>query len=453
MGNPESGGPGLSGGVSALSQSLAGRNIVLGVSGGIACYKAVEVCRRLVDSGAHVAPVLTTDAQRFVGALTFSALASEPARTSLFDTPEPIPHTKLGQSADLIIVAPATAKLLGKYAAGISDDLLTATLLATRAPVLVAPAMHTEMWEHPAVQENLATLRRRGVHVVSPEVGRLAGGDVGAGRLADPERIVEAAKQILGSAADLARLRVLVTAGGTREPIDPVRFIGNRSSGKMGHALANAAARRGATVTLVTTVAREVSSSVRVVSVETAAEMAHEVHARFQEVDVVVMAAAVADFRPISPASSKIKKAEGVPQVALAPTEDILAELGSARKSDPSVRKFLVGFAAETNDLRSGASAKLAAKGVDLVVANDVTEAGSGFEVDTNRATLLWRDGGLTAPEHSVEELALLTKTELADVILDRVSRAWEQQTQLSAQQRASQQQEPIRHETRESTP
>ena len=200
-------------------------NVVLGVSGGIAAYKAVEVCRRLVDAGVHVAPVLTDDAQRFVGALTFSALASEPARTSLFDGPDPIPHTTLGQTADLIVVAPATAKLLGKYAAGISDDLLTATLLATRAPVLVCPAMHTEMWEHPAVQENLATLRRRGVHVLEPEAGRLAGGDVGAGRLADPERIATAA---LGAPRSRRRVtspasRVLVTAGGTREPIDPVR--------------------------------------------------------------------------------------------------------------------------------------------------------------------------------------------------------------------------------------
>src|SRR6476660_1100850 len=202
--------------------------IVLGVSGGIAAYKAVEVCRRLVDAGVHVAPVLTDDAQQFIGALTFSALASEPARTSLFGGPEPIPHTRLGQGADLIVVAPATAKLLGKYAAGISDDLLTATLLATRAPVLVCPAMHTEMWEHPAVQENLATLRRRGVHVLDPEAGRLAGGDVGAGRLADPGRIAARVLELLAMPTGvLSGKQVLVTAGGTREPIDPVRYVGN----------------------------------------------------------------------------------------------------------------------------------------------------------------------------------------------------------------------------------
>ena len=234
--------------------ALRGRRVVLGVSGGIAAYKAVEVCRQLVDAGAHVSPVLTDDAQRFIGALTFTALASEPARTSLFDDPnDPIPHTRLGQGAHLIVVAPATAKLLGKLASGISDDLLSATLLATRAPVLLAPAMHTEMWEHPAVVDNVATLTQRGVTFVGPDTGHLAGGDDGPGRLIAPEEIVRAAAEVLSRGHDLAGTRVLVTAGGTREPIDPVRFVGNRSSGKMGHAIADAAARRGAAVTLVTT--------------------------------------------------------------------------------------------------------------------------------------------------------------------------------------------------------
>src|SRR5438477_360605 len=274
------------------------RRVVLGISGGIAAYKAVEVCRLLVDAGVHVAPVLTADAQRFIGALTFSALASEPAHTSLFDGPDPIPHTRLGQSADLVVVAPATAKLLGKYAAGISDDLLTATLLATRAPVLLAPAMHTEMWEHPAVQENLATLRRRGVHVVDPVSGRLAGGDVGEGRLADPTDIVAAARTVLGAVGDLAGWRVLVTAGGTREPIDAVRIITNRSSGKQGYAIAEVAARRGADVTLVTTIGRPAPAGVEIVSVQTAAEMQDAVMGRAPAADVIVMAAAVADFRP-----------------------------------------------------------------------------------------------------------------------------------------------------------
>jgi len=391
---------------------LRGRRIVLGVTGGIAAYKAVEICRRLVDAGAHVTPVLTDDALRFVGALTFSALASEPARTSLFtgsDGGEPIPHTRLGQTADLIVVAPATAKLLGKYAAGISDDLLTTTLLATRAPVLVAPAMHTEMWEHQAVQENLATLRRRGVHVVEPGSGRLAGGDLGEGRLAEPATVVAAGADVLGRGGDLAGVRVLVTAGGTREAIDPVRFIGNRSSGKMGHAIADAAARRGAAVTLVTTTERPTPPGADVVRVTTAEQLHDAVMGRFAEQDVVVMAAAVADFRPKVVARDKMKKRDGVPELHLEPTPDVLAALG-ARKE----HQVLVGFAAETERVREHAAAKLASKHVDLMVANDVSVPDAGFEVDTNRATLLDSRGG-------VEEVPLLSKLALADVILDRI--------------------------------
>ena len=387
------------------------RRVVLGVCGGIAAYKAVDVCRRLVDAGVHVAPVLTEGATRFVGPLTFSALASEPARTALFDSPEPIPHTRLGQSADLVVVAPATAKLLAKYAAGISDDLLTATLLATRAPVLVAPAMHTEMWEHPAVQANLATLKARGVHVVGPESGRLAGGDEGAGRLADPAHIVAAALAILEPpSGPLAGLRVLVTSGGTREAIDPVRFIGNRSSGKMGDAIAAAAASRGASVVLVTTTSRQAPSGVEAVRVESAEEMASEVLGRFAETDVVVMAAAVADFRPKAVAGAKIKKGDGVPEILLEPTVDILAAMGE--RKGPG--QYLVGFAAETHRLRENAASKMASKRVDLMVANDVTAPDAGFEVDTNRATLLDSSG-------RVDEMELMTKDALAGVVLDRV--------------------------------
>src|SRR5688500_14706849 len=362
-------------------------------------------------------PVLTTGATRFVVPLTFSALASEPARTSLFEGPEPIPHTRLGQNCDLIVVAPATARVIGHYAAGLSNDLLTATLLATRAPVLVAPAMHTEMWEHPAVQDNLALLRRRGVHIVDPESGRLAGGDIGAGRLADPARIVEAAVAILSSptssssGGDLAGRRVLVTAGGTREAIDPVRFIGNRSSGKMGYAIAEAAAQRGADVVLVTTVNREAPPGVSdIVRVESAAEMADAVLGRFGDVDVVVMAAAVADFRPKATAAEKIKKAAGPPEIVLEPTTDILAELGRKKSV-----QYLVGFAAETERLVEQAAAKMADNRVDLMVANDVTAPGSGFEVDTNRAVLI-------APDGTVRELPQMPKIELADAIWDRVA-------------------------------
>jgi phosphopantothenoylcysteine decarboxylase/phosphopantothenate--cysteine ligase len=396
--------------------ALRGRRVVLGVSGGIAAYKAVDVCRRLVDVGAYVSPVLTEDSLRFVGALTFSALASEPARTSLFpgepgSAPDDvIPHTRRGQRAHLIVVAPATAKLIGKYAAGISDDLLTATLLATRAPVLLAPAMHTEMWEHPAVQENIATLRRRGVHTVGPDDGRLAGGDSGAGRLADPEHIVAAAADVLAHERDLAGLRVLVTAGGTREPLDPVRFLGNRSSGKMGYAIADAAARRGAAVTLVTTTQRSCDEAVDTVQVETAEEMHDAVLARFPECDVVIMAAAVADFRPKAIAPEKLKKRDGVPEVVLEPTPDILGTLGERK-----AHQYLVGFAAETAQLGVHAAEKLAAKRVDLMVANNVSEPDAGFEVDTNRALLLDAAG-------AVVELPLQAKADLADAILDRVA-------------------------------
>jgi phosphopantothenoylcysteine decarboxylase/phosphopantothenate--cysteine ligase len=385
--------------------------VVLGVCGGIAAYKAVEVCRRLVDAGVHVAPIVTDDARHFVGVTTFSALASEPVQTTLFDGPDPIPHTRLGQSADLIVVAPATAKLLGKYAAGISDDLLTATLLATRAPVLVCPAMHTEMWEHAAVQENLATLRRRGVHVLEPEEGRLAGGDVGAGRLAKPERIANAVLGLLEDDRSLAGVRVLVTAGGTREAIDPVRYLGNRSSGKMGHALADVAARRGAHVVLVTTAARPAAAGVEIVRVESAADMHDAVMARAATTDAVIMAAAVADFRPKAVAADKLKKHAGVPEVVLEPTVDILAALGAAKP----LNQVIVGFAAETTNLREHAAAKMTAKRVDLMVANDVSAPDAGFEVDTNRAVLLEPDG-------AAHETPLLSKDGLAAVILDRVS-------------------------------
>jgi phosphopantothenoylcysteine decarboxylase / phosphopantothenate---cysteine ligase len=395
--------------------ALRGRRVVLGVTGGIAAYKAVEVCRRFVDAGAHVVPVLTDDAQRFVGALTFSALASEPARTSLFEgrssDSDPIPHTRLGREADLIVVAPATAKVIGKYAHGISDDLLTATLLATRAPVLVAPAMHTEMWEHAAVQENLTLLASRGVHVVAPEEGRLAGGDVGPGRLADPGRIVAAAAGVLLAGGDLAGIRVLVTAGGTREPIDPVRFVGNRSSGKMGYAVAERAARRGAAVALVTTIGRPTDSpSIDVERVETADDMARAVLSRFADADVVVMAAAVADFRPKAVSDEKLKKRDGVPEVVLEPTPDVLGLLGERKQPG----QLLVGFAAETQRLEEHAAEKMAGKRVDMMVANDVSAPDSGFEVDTNRAILLYSSG-------SREETSLLDKRELADLILDRV--------------------------------
>lgn len=396
-----------------VERHLAGRTVVLGVSGGIAAYKAVDACRRLCDSGATVLPVMTADARRFVGDVTFSALASEPARWQLFGGDDPIPHTTLGQRADLVIVAPATAKLLGKYAGGISDDLLTTTLLATRAPVLVAPAMHTEMWEHPAVQDNLQTLRGRGVHVVEPGTGRLAGGDEGSGRLAEPVDIVAAAAGVLAGSGPLAGRSVLVTAGGTREPIDAVRVITNRSSGKMGYAVAVQARRRGATVTLVTTVSRDAPAGVEVVPVETAAEMETAVMSRSASCDAIIMAAAVADFRPKEPAAGKAKKEDGAPDILLEPTHDFLVDLGNAKPS----RQVLVGFAAETDDVVPNATGKLRRKNLDLIVANDVSRHDSGFDVDTNRAVILDADGG-------ADEVPLMAKDDLAARILDRVATA-----------------------------
>lgn len=397
---------------------LAGKRIVLGVTGGIAAYKAVEICRRLVDAGAHVAPIMTEGALHFVGETTFSALASEPVQTSLWDIDHrpdgsPITHTRLGQGADLVIVAPATARLLSDYRTGRSDDLLTATLLATRAPVLVAPAMHTEMWEHPSVSDNLDVLRARGVHIVPPEEGRLAGGDIGAGRLADPATVVARAEEILAGArpaGDLAGLKVLVTAGGTREPIDPVRYIGNRSSGKQGFAVAEEAAARGADVTVVATVHRPVSAGIELVHVETADEMHDAVSVRAPASDVVVMAAAVADFRPTAVADAKIKKAGGVPEVHLEPTVDILAALGAAKPAGQT----LVGFAAETDAVRQNAETKLRAKGADLIIANDVSAPGAGFEHDTNEVVILSASGAT--------EVAKADKRVIARAVLDAVT-------------------------------
>jgi len=381
----------------------------------VAAYKAVDVCRRLVDAGAHVAPVMTKGAMRFVGRATFDALASEPVRTSLFDEDHPSPHTLLGQAADLVVVCPATARLLSDYRSGRSADLLTATLLATRAPVLVVPAMHTEMWEQAAVAENVAVLAERGVTIVGPVDGRLAGGDSGMGRLAEPADIVAVAHEVLGAIAgpnggDLAGTRVVVTAGGTREPICPVRFLGNRSSGRQGHALAAEAASRGAVVDCVTTQpgTAPVGPGIRIIAVDTAAEMAEAVVGLSADAEMVLMAAAVADFRPVEVADRKIKKEGGVPEIRLEPTVDILATLGRNRRPG----QVLVGFAAETDDLRQNAAAKLRAKGADMIVANDVSASGVGFEHETNAVVVLDDAGG-------VVEVPLADKREVARAVVD----------------------------------
>jgi len=388
---------------------LDGRRIVLGVTGGIAAYKAIEVCRRLVDAGAHVVPVMTKGAEHFIGRTTLSALASEPVQTSLWDETSPIPHTKLGQGADLVLVVPATARLIGAYAGGLSTDLLTNTLLATRAPVIVCPAMHTEMWEHPAVQDNLATLRRRGVHVVEPDEGRLAGGDAGKGRLASPERIIAEVERVLGP-RDMVDLHVVVSAGGTREPIDAVRVVANRSSGKQGYAIAVEALGRGARVTLVSTVELPVPSGAVVRPVETAAQMQVALTELAPTADVVVMAAAVADFRPVAAAAGKLKKDAGTPEIVLEPTPDILAGLGASKPAGQT----LVGFAAETSDLIANAEGKLRRKHLDLIVANDVSAPGVGFQHDTNAVTIL-RAGG------EAITISLTDKRAIARAVMDMV--------------------------------
>jgi phosphopantothenoylcysteine decarboxylase/phosphopantothenate--cysteine ligase len=389
---------------------LSGQRIVLGVTGGIAAYKAVDVCRRLIDLGAHVTPVMTAGAEHFIGRTTLSALASEPVQTSMWQADNPIPHTRLGQQADLIVVVPATARLLAAYAAGLNTDLLTNTLLATRAPVVLCPAMHTEMWEHPAVEANVATLRTRGVHMVDPESGRLAGGDIGAGRLAAPERIVEAVVALLTRGRDLLGTNVVVSAGGTREPIDAVRVIANRSSGKQGYAVAAEAAARGARVTLVSTVELPVPAGVEVMAVETAAQMQSALESLAPTADVIVMAAAVADFRPVAAAEGKIKKDQGVPQIVLEPTPDILAGLGAAKRPG----QVLVGFAAETADLLANAQSKLQRKQLDLIVANDVSAPGVGFQHDTNAVSLVRADG-------SVRSIELTDKRSIARAVVDTV--------------------------------
>ncbi len=389
-------------------QPLAGRRIVLGVTGGIAAYKAVEVCRRLVDAGAHVTPILTDGGRRMVGETTFSALASEPVRTSLFDDPDtPIPHTKMGQAADLVLICPATARVISDIRTGRSADLLTATVLATRAPVMICPAMHTEMWEQASVQENLAVLAERGVLIVPPESGRLAGGDMGHGRLAEPATVVAAVEAELAG-GELAGRKVLVTAGGTREPIDAVRYVGNRSSGRQGHAVASEAAAMGAEVVLVTTQSTRAPSGVRVLAVETASEMAAACGIEAVDADLVVMAAAVADFRPAATADGKLKKHDGAPEVVLVPTEDILAGLGASKPEG----QVLVGFAAETDDLIENAADKLARKNLDMIVANDVSKPGVGFEHTTNEVVILMADG-------TRHDVALSDKREIARAVID----------------------------------
>ncbi len=382
-----------------------GRRIVLGVTGGIAAYKAAYLARRLIERGATVRVVMTETALEFVGAATFRAITGSEPVTSFFGGEDASPHTMLGQWAEAIVVAPATASTLSRLAAGESSDVLVATVLASRAPVLVAPAMHTEMFEQPANQRNLETLSGFGYTIIDPEVGALAGGDEGPGRLADPDLIADAVFELFPS-RDMAGLRVLVTAGGTREPIDPVRYIGNRSSGKMGNALVEVAMERGAEVLLITTALPPGSRIQELVYVETADEMAEAVWARAPDVDVVVLTAAVADFKPLHTDSSKIRRSEGLPQIELTPTPDILKGV-----AEMTPRPLLIGFAAETGSL-DFATEKAREKAVDLLVANDVTREGSGFGSDTNEVRFVFKDG-------TVRDLPLMSKRDVATQIWD----------------------------------
>ncbi len=389
---------------------LAGRNVVLGVTGGIAAYKAVDVLRQLTSRGADVRVVLTRSAERFVGPVTFSALSGANAMTELWDADDPIPHTRLGRWADAVVVVPATANFAARLAHGHANDLLTNTILATRAPVVVALAMHTEMWEKASVQRNVETMSDDGAVIVAPDDGPLAGGDSGVGRLASADTIVAAVEGVFDSGAcDMTGLNVVVTAGGTREPIDPVRYIGNRSSGKMGTTIAAAARRRGANVVLITTAPSIAGGDYDVAVVETAAELCEVVLDRAMDADAVVMSAAVADFRPETIATTKIKKSEGTPQLRLEPTVDVLAELGRRKRS-----QFLIGFAAETNDVAAFGAAKVREKNLDLLVANLVGVPDSGFSSDTTRAYLCGSDG-------SIEDVGLVSKLDLAEQLCDRI--------------------------------
>ena len=401
--------------------SPGGKRIVLGVSGGIAAYKSAELARRLQDRGFSVRVVMTASAQKFVTPLTFAALTGERVITDLFASDSgdatlssAIDHIGVAEEADLLLVAPATADILAKFAHGIADDFLTTTHLAYAGPVLVAPAMNSNMWAHPATVENIATLRARGVHIVEPDAGELACGMVGPGRLADPDCIADAAERILNAPArpqDLAGKRVLITAGPTREPIDPVRYISNRSSGKMGFALAEEARDRGASVTIICgPVTARPPSGCKIVPVETAQQMYDRVVENLDAAQIVVMAAAVADYRPAAPAAQKIKKDQPAPAVALELTRDILKAVGASKGS-----RILVGFAAETEDLRANAERKLRSKNCDLLVANLVGD-GLAFDTEDNQGLILSASGDIV-------EISRMSKRQMAGRIFDAVLR------------------------------
>jgi phosphopantothenoylcysteine decarboxylase/phosphopantothenate--cysteine ligase len=392
-----------------VAANANGKNIVLGVSGGIACYKAVELLRLLVQDGFVAQVIMTRGASEFVTPLTFQTLSGKPVASEIFNLTQEsqIGHINLADSADLFVIAPATANVIGKIAAGIADDLLTTVIMATQAPVLIAPAMNIHMYENPILQENLRKLRRVGYHILEPAEGYLACGYEGKGRLPEPEKILEEIRRLL-HAKDLAGEKLLITAGPNREPLDPVRYISNRSSGKMGYALARAALRRGAEVTLVSgPTALEAPAGAHLVPITTAAEMREAVLKEFGQCTAVVMAAAVSDYRPVHVPGQKIKREKGAIELRLEPNPDILNEIGSKKNG-----KVLIGFAAETDNLLANAEKKLREKNLDMIVANDVTKQGSGFDADTNLATILDKNG-------AVHSLPVMSKDELSDRIYD----------------------------------
>ena len=386
--------------------------VVLGVTGGIAVYKACELLRLLQKRGIDVFVVMTKNACRFVAPLTFETLSGHPVAVDTFDRPQTweVEHIALAKRADLFLIAPATANIMGKMACGIADDMLSTTVMATRAPVLVAPAMNTGMWENAAVQQNVKTLRARGVEIVAPVSGHLACGDSGAGKLEDVAVIAERACELLFAKRDMEGLRVMVTAGPSREALDPVRYISNRSSGKMGYAIAQAAQKRGAEVTLLSgPVAIEAPQGVKLVPFTTTQELLDRASELAQEQDLLIQAAAPADYRAKEIAPQKIKKQGGEPMTfTLVENPDVAATLGKAKRSG----QVFVGFAAETNDVLAHARDKLARKNLDMIVANDVTRPGAGFDVDTNIVTLITKDGQ--------EALPMMSKAEVAQRILDR---------------------------------
>ena len=391
---------------------LAGKNVLIGVSGGIAAYKVAELARMLVRGGANVNVIMTSAGQQFVTPLTFRTITGNPVATSMWSDPaSPFPHISLSEKADLILVAPATANIIAKYAKGVADDLLSTTLLAARGTVVLAPAMNTRMYLHPSTQENLAVLRDRGVVIIEPGEGELACGDEGIGRMAEPSEIMEVLGRELKHTSDLAGRRLVITAGATREHLDPVRFISNPSTGRMGFAIAEWASRRGAEVVLISgPTVLACPAGVKLVPVVSAAEMKQAVLDNLPGADALVMAAAVADFRPSARMPKKIKKRDGIPEIKLEPTEDIINEV---KKTTSEC--LVVGFAAETDDVVENARKKLTEKGMGLVVANRVGEPDSGFAAETDLAAVV------SAGDEKVE-LAMMSKSDLAGLLLDRIS-------------------------------